>query len=108
MVYHHKKYCMGEATGATGALRQEIQLSEVNEEWNDDFYLSSRFLSLQHITFSERQTCFTDSTHKETDQVKRPNEKKVTTLQEILKLTVIFIPHGHWNGSWAKLELLMP
>lgn len=70
MAYHHKKYCKGEATGvtgATGALWQEIQLSEVSEEWNDDFYLSSRFLSLQHITFSERQTCFTDSTHKETD-----------------------------------------
>ena len=81
------------------ALQQVIQRSEVSEEWNDDFYLSARFLSLQRTTVSERQTCFTDSTHKETDQVKRPNEKKVTTLQEILKLTVIFVPHGHWNGS---------
>lgn len=75
MVYHHKKYCKGEATGATGALRQEIQLSEVSEEWNDDFYLSSRFLSLQHTTFSERQTCFqiarTRKQIKLKDQMKR-------------------------------------
>ena len=51
MIYNHKKCCKGEAKVLCGY----TQLSEASEEWNDDFYLSSPFLSLQQ------------SMHKETD-----------------------------------------